>query len=417
MYCHGISLFLLYAFVIVGNVISDNHPTVSRRISRKIHECSFDVCGGHSAHYKLVHVTAVNINDMNDTIHYIWSTIYLPSIIITHVMQPTKLNVNWTAIYESEKSNKFDGLSFTPTVLSTSGLTISRLFPYSDRDDDIKMKDSESDILSSFKWHLRNITEDVSKIVFEGQSSTYKQSSLIFELEATKGDRHGSYLPYNHVNGNMTQFNFTMIGLPVNPKDSRRYAVEILAFRGKNTTCTRHCDVTDKMYRYIDDEHSPGIFKSYSLLIPLPSSTDLSPSRVYQTHISWKPVAYNDVERNLKHQVFTYEYSSMASYSQDDNLTRVLKPKSIGNFFIDEVEYYGLNITMGLPEDGFYKGYMSWTALVGAGIPQSETVSDLIWIIIAAGLGSPVVVILFSLFIILIRSGGLIHNENYEPIQ
>ena len=111
-------------------------------------------------------MTATNVGNKDDAIHYIISTLRRPTIIIKHVMKPSKVTFNKTNICsESGQTFSFDrgGTS------ELSGLVITKLFSYVDTDDNVvpnsKTKYSEN-IIDKFDW--MSVDSNGNEMVFQG---------------------------------------------------------------------------------------------------------------------------------------------------------------------------------------------------------------------------------------------------------
>ena len=114
--------------------------------------------------------------------------------------------------------------------------------------------------------------------------------------------------------------------------------------------------------RSIDDEYSPGVFRTFVMKNALNSSLS--------SFVSWKPVSYNDKERGLKHQVPSYQYNYRENGDYDrytsTHSTNLVNSKDGASKVVlaamDVYKTYPLMVSYGQKKDGWYQAhsYLIW---------------------------------------------------------
>ena len=114
---------------------------------------------------------------------------------------------------------------------------------------------------------------------------------------------------------------------------------------------TRHITTT------LDDEHTPGIFKTEELIM---AGKKLNETNV-QCYLQWRPVVYTTKARDLSEStgvsVGMSEKVTDIEGSLQKSLLYILYGDDLKDIFVRKI-----NVTFGSPEDGFYKKtkYQAW---------------------------------------------------------
>ena len=130
------------------------------------------------ASYELVHITSTSLSNEDNVIHYLISTINIPTIIIKQVFNFTSLAINNDNICNKTG----EAFTFSDGNKDLSGIVISRIFPYDDKLDTVLLKDSAkicADVMPDFDWKL--ISGDDSNVFFKGTVFN-KTSQLYFSV-------------------------------------------------------------------------------------------------------------------------------------------------------------------------------------------------------------------------------------------
>jgi Lysosomal transcription factor, NCU-G1 len=139
--------------------------------------------------------------------------------------------------------------------------------------------------------------------------------------------------------------------------------------------------------RNLDDEFTPGIFDIYNLISPR-SSKDSQGG-----FIQFRPVCY-------KSEVRTVSSSTESRHGNIQNVTdeilvyRYTLPFDYFGYSIHSMLTQAINITFGMPDDGFYRNYISFSFLIGLGEPSYELLSPFVITFATIGLSFPLLVLL-----------------------
>jgi len=166
---------------------------------------------------------------------------------------------------------------------------------------------------------------------------------------------------------------------------SPRIAMELLMISSENKS---EGGYKMNRIRNLDDEFTPGIFDVYNLLSPR-SNNDTRGS-----FVQFRPVCYNSHYRSVS-------YSTESRHGEVQNAESKDFIYSLpSNYFdlssLDNALKQAINITFGMPDDGFYShtNYISFSFLIGLGNPATEGLSMFVKIFSAVGLGVPILVLI-----------------------
>ncbi|XP_072037561.1 glycosylated lysosomal membrane protein A-like [Amphiura filiformis] len=444
----GEYVILALIFLALTAVIAES-PSSKRTITIKYNE----QCGNRTAcnptensngsYNNLVHVIA---KGPDDTLHYLWSSIGAPGVLLVRTTNKASLTVDWDKLMGQEPQ----ALMFPEAdVLYSVAFVFGKLIEYNDTKDMADLSQAypnvtRATLLEDLHWQDSNKTLNYSTHCGDFTSINAKDADLgtnaTFSLKFQAFNKSGrsSDLPHLQSTANTSQIELILDNLGLHYKQSR-FAIELLVLHDQQTTE----DVTLKQTKSIDDEYTPSVFLIYNLKVP--SSSKLG------SFSQWKPVTYNDVKKAMSNAVQTKNYGV--------NTTNYFQPKwSIAHAYYPDVSslhkaglnvsfglsgdgfytktnysswwsiahaYYrdvsslhkaGLNVSFGLSGDGFYTktNYSSWTMSIGYGKPPEEKVSLAIIIIISAGLGIPLILILFGGIYIGVSKSK---QSEYEPLN
>jgi hypothetical protein len=148
----------------------------------------------------------------------------------------------------------------------------------------------------------------------------------------------------------------------------------------------------DRIYvqktKTLDDENSPGVFEMHSIRTPVFNS-------YYQSYMEWKPVSYTGEIRDIADSVdvHIYDLADQSPIQLDNTFLYSFYGKDINTLIAQRA-----NISFGSQGDGFFNAtpHISWSYLTGYGPPPSDTVSMLVIMTLAVGLGIPAIIILIA---------------------
>ena len=134
--------------------------------------------------YNILHVKATEIGK-NDTVHYLWSAIGLPAIIVAHNYHPdTKLHIDWKNGSQTDMQIKF-----VPEIIGISGFVFKDLTEYNDvNDDQTPFGHMLKDLLQSTTWDLsscKNLSDGASAS-FKGSLEGSNSSSIMLDVSISK---------------------------------------------------------------------------------------------------------------------------------------------------------------------------------------------------------------------------------------
>lgn len=140
--------------------------------------------------------------------------------------------------------------------------------------------------------------------------------------------------------------------------------------------------------RNLDDEFTPGIFDVYNLLSPRSYNGTIG------GYFQFRPVCYVSKTRTV----------SSSTESRQGNLipmeTDDFQNSLAANYFKNMAENLkeAINITFGMPGDGFYSrtNYISFSFSMGIGVPPKESLSTFVLTFATLGLGIPLLVLTFG---------------------
>ncbi|KAH9520207.1 hypothetical protein Btru_060272 [Bulinus truncatus] len=375
----------------------------------------------------VVYVTATS--DTNDNLHYVFSTIEVPTVILIRTTKSNaQLKFDWSKLLQLNGSSIDRAIYFNDPQLEIEykfGVAFTRLIEYDDEDDSADLEDCEKK-LNSTSWKMRDFnlfhwnSDDVklddktNTFVFNTTSNVMldtnqtRNGSISFTFSVKKDSGRVSDLPSMLYSANETMFDFVIANYTPSFNNSR-FALEAVVV--SQSTDDMSVDLT----KSIDDEYTPGVFE---IIDWLTKPTQLQTSGFFQ----WKPVSYISLPRarNTATKVNHYDLKSVSGASATAKLLNNTVLSSIFNETLWDVKNVIriANISYGLPKDGFYvkQNYTAWTAAIGYGTPPEDSISLTVIIIISAGLGLPVVIIIFGGIFSIIRKCRR-KSSAYEPIS
>ncbi|XP_041367916.1 glycosylated lysosomal membrane protein B-like [Gigantopelta aegis] len=419
---------LIFFLPLLSCVLSKGHRALEIHFNPNCtrHECDKGVNGSFA---NLVYVRA---KGSSDYLHYMFSTVGVPAVIIARTKpDPTiTLRVNWDKLL-AKNGNISNALTLTGDphkILNSFGTVFTKLLEYNDTDDTADLSsyplwnstDRNNRPFTEFKWNkVQKLNETVIGFVFKStvwQNKTLTESeysdeaknrtaSLSFTFRLFVKDDRESQLPHLEFSENSTQFDLTIDNMK--PCCTRsRFALEVAMLTDPLDKAGFKMEET----KSIDDEYSPGVFRMVSVR--------MSPSdQAKGGFLQWKPVCYQ------KHTRSRNVATSVKKYQLGDthNVTELLKESIAHAFygsqlFLKGVERHALNISFGFANDGFYTktNYSSWSATLGFGEPPADKISLLVIGVISAGLGIPVILIIFGGLFVFIRKQ---RSKQYKPLQ
>ncbi|XP_061462224.1 glycosylated lysosomal membrane protein [Rhineura floridana] len=366
--------------------------------------------GLNSSAVNLLHVRAVGLKD---TIHYVWSTIGAPTVLLLYTQsQNSSLHVNWTRLLSPGPSGAI-WVEPADSVLYATAVVFSKVFEYNGTKTSNLSKAHADDFyptynLANFTWDSLDgrLNETTLTATFRGVCSnprgTTWNGSISFQVTAYEGASRDGPLPRLLHTANSSKVEFIMH--EVAPRGNRsRFALEIA------TVEKRGGRKQLESIRSIDDEYTPTIFEMAQLVsVPLNGSLGSS-------FLQWKTAAYSALQPKRGDTVHCQYYPLQM-------VNRTLPRPSIAHGYFGEEQgrdysVAAINISFGSEDNEAYEenGHLSWSALIGFGEPPKDGFSPLVITILAVALGTPVALLVGgSITVLLTRKN---RYSEYEPIN
>uniref|UniRef100_UPI00358F3D03 glycosylated lysosomal membrane protein B-like n=1 Tax=Myxine glutinosa TaxID=7769 RepID=UPI00358F3D03 len=373
-------LAVAICLVFTAGVVQSKQQGFRRNITLEVNPG----CKYNFGHANLVHLRAAG---PHDTLHYVWSTIGVPTLLIIHSLSnESKLVVNWASSCGFSNQTP-EAITVHPEkdVDISMALALTKLFEFDDANTTGNLTTATRVfppyLLEDFLWddvtHMVNCSTHTA--TFSGH---LKNASLNITVKGLETDGRDASLPHLLHNANCSQFEVCISGFE--PQGNyTRFAIELMLFNQVN-------NYSSDVVKSIDDEYTPTIFKVLSTTLRNEDS---------QTYIQWKPVSYNKRLKNREASVpCKYYGGSSPDKKQEPNRT-------IAYIFYKGVlsHVQAFNISFGIGKEDFYNvtNFISWTALVGFGKPPLESISELMFILIFVCLGLPALLLLLSIVLAL----------------
>ncbi|XP_034283105.1 glycosylated lysosomal membrane protein [Pantherophis guttatus] len=309
--------------------------------------------GWASSGVNLLHTRAVGVND---TLHYIWSTIGVPTVLLVYTASDnSSLRVNWTRLLSSSPAGAIR-IEPADSVLYSTAVVFPRLWEYDGSDtSNLSLVKAwqiyPSYNLANFTWASLDgrLNETALSADFQGSGpeGAFGNGSVSFKVTAYESDNRDGPLPRLLHSANSSKVEFTMERVAPRGNHSR-FALEILAVeegsRGKQLQSARS----------IDDEYTPTIFEM-AQLISEPHNHSWGSS-----FLQWKTAAYSSKTPHREDTVHC-QYYPLQTVRNLSSEFRILQA-----YFGEDVErrcsLSALNISFGGEDNEAYKekGYLSW---------------------------------------------------------
>ena len=175
-------------------------------------------------------------------------------------------------------------------------------------------------------------------------NETYIKGHINLTLSAYSNDGFGHWLPHLSHNSKTSQVDIQLEHLESSSGfNNSRYAVELYFVSNTSSDSSVIRQVTTTL----DDEHTPGIFKTEELILP-------GDQLEHKSYLQWRPVVYTTRARDLSESTGVNVSSSIRVTEIGSKLSKsllyVLYGNDLENYLVRRV-----NVTFGSPEDGFFK--------------------------------------------------------------
>ncbi|XP_074836875.1 glycosylated lysosomal membrane protein [Carettochelys insculpta] len=357
--------------------------------------------GSNSSSVNLLHVRAVG---QNDTLHYVWSSIGAPTVLLLYTRsESSTLHVNWTKLLSAAPAGAI-WIEPAGSVVYSTAVIFTKVFEYSRANASAQEEQFYPTYdLAALSWRSLNGTLNHTALTAKFQGvGAFPNGTISFQVTAYEQSGRDSSLPRLLHTANSSKVEFIME--KVAPRsNSSRFMLEVVTV--EETGGRKRL----QSVRSIDDEYTPAIFEMAQLVSE--PRNDTTSSSFFQ----WKTAAYGDKVASRENAIHCHYHSlQMASW-------RLLGP-SIAHAYFGAGLGHGeslaaINITFGGEDGKFYaeKNYLSWSALLGFGTPPEDSFSPLVITIMAVALGTPVVLLLVGGLVVLLARRK--RYSEYEPIN
>ncbi|KAI4786440.1 hypothetical protein KUCAC02_037117 [Chaenocephalus aceratus] len=261
-------------------------------------------------------------------------------------------------------------------------LPVVQLLEYDDVNDTAK---ATSDLfppydLQDFTWAPLNLSG--ASALLCGAAATFDNGSLCLKLTVFDSEGRDQMLPRLLHSANSSQLEVWLDGLL--PRASRsRFLLELQAVGGAYP------------------------LSRVEVLQWLPALNRTSQGSVF---LQWKPVSYRRSPPSVEEGSPTR--SSLPRPQRGEEAFSALITA-----FYAEPETFGINVSFGISGEPFYgrSRFLSWTVLLGVGTPPMDSFSPMVLIMMAVGLGTPMILLVLGGVCICVRKRA--SASNYEPIN
>uniref|UniRef100_T1JFV0 Uncharacterized protein n=1 Tax=Strigamia maritima TaxID=126957 RepID=T1JFV0_STRMM len=331
----------------------------------------------------IVHIRA---NGKNDTLHRVYSSTGSFVILTAVTSKQAELTVNCT--------NRAGSAYFDETPVYSYALVFTKMYPFYDAEDvaDVNAVPASNVITIPFhkmKWFpvqvaVSNDNRSISAEYSVRESKYFTNGTLRVKLTAFDSQNRALVLPHLMHTVNSTEIKVILDDAPVTT-DKSRFAVQILLMVAKNDS-----GFELEHSRSLDDEFTPGVFKFSQIKSAFVRVDKLG------AFAQWKPIIYTTSDSVRQHTTVTEE-NAMKSYNvtaADEILVDSLANAFYGRQYRDTCART-INVTFGAKADEFYSNtnYSSWTLSTGYGVPPQDQISTAIIIVLVAGLGIPILLL------------------------
>ncbi|KFM10292.1 Lysosomal protein NCU-G1-A, partial [Aptenodytes forsteri] len=353
--------------------------------------------GWNNSSVNLLHVRAVG---PSDTLHYIWSSIGAPTVLlVATASRSSTLCVNWTQLLSPTPAGAI-WIDPPSSVVYSTAVVFTKVFEYSEAKTLEELFYPTYD-LSDFSWdsvnHTLNhtaLTAEFTGIPAADPSGSFSNGSLAFRVTAYEASGRDGPLPSLLHTANSSKVEFVLAG--VAPRgNSSRFVLELATV--EETGVVQKLRLT----RSIDDEYTPTIFE-----VSVGSTLSF---------LQWKATAYGSQTPRREDSIQCRSRGLQAANwtLPMSGIVHAYFGEGVGSTYTVSA----INISFGGEDGKVYqeKRYLSWSALLGFGQPPKDTFSPLVISIMAVALGTPMVMLLVGSCVVLFAQRK--RYSEYEPIN
>ncbi|KAG7205591.1 hypothetical protein KM043_007561 [Ampulex compressa] len=354
----------------------------------------------------------------NDTLHYLWDFGGNPSILLALTPPSSWINITW----EDFIARKENSVTFSEEPDYIFGVVINKIIEFNDVNDTGVIDTANATNIiylhpEYFRWERKGLTRKNEFVALDMEGNCYNDTaknisrygSINLSLRGFCTLDHSEIMPHMLHTENSTQVDIILNKFETTKGFSNsRFGIELLVVGGGNPDIPMFVEPK----KSLDDEHTPGIFEVVEVRTP--------PYRImdnYQSagaYLQWRPVSYTNESRDVTSSIETVQYSP----AKVVNRTSAIRNTMLYCYFGSKAEnllLQKITVSLGSKADGFYKesSYSTWTFIIGYGTAPEERFSYLVIMIMAIGLGLPLVIMLLVGLYICIRKMPKRHSDAY----
>ncbi|XP_072214618.1 glycosylated lysosomal membrane protein [Excalfactoria chinensis] len=361
--------------------------------------------GWNGSSVNVLHVRAAG---RSDALHYVWSSIGAPAVLLLATSRPdSALRIDWDRLL-SERPDGAVGIEPAGSVMHAAAIVFTRLFEYSEADASQRIFYPTYD-LSEFSWDSINrtmnhtaLTAELRGVPISDPSGSFSNGSLAFRVTAYgSGGRDGALPGLLHT-ANSSKVEFVLSGLAPRGNASR-FVLEVAAVEESGAASRL------RSVRSIDDEFTPTVFETLSLL---------TESRINGSALSflqWKATAYGSQHPTRGDGIHCQagELRAASGTQPRAAIVRAYFGDGAGGTY----SVSSINVSFGGAGGRSYqeRRFLSWSALLGFGLPPEDAFSPLIISIVVTALGAPLLLLLLGAAVLLCARRR--RYSEYEPIN
>ncbi|NWY92335.1 GLMPB protein, partial [Loxia curvirostra] len=238
--------------------------------------------GWNSSSVNLLHVRAVG---PEDSLHYVWSSIGAPSVLLVATRSPNSaLRVNWTQLLSPSPAGAI-WIDPPDSVVYSTAVVFTKLFEFSEAKPSEELFYPTYD-LSEFSWDSLNhtlnhtaLTAELRGVPATDPGGAFANGSLAFQVTAYESSGRAVPLPRLQHTAGSSQLQFIVAG--VAPRGSgSRFRLELATLEPPGAT--RHLRARSS----IDDECTPSVCPAAAYGSPSPRREDGIACRAGGLHVA-----------------------------------------------------------------------------------------------------------------------------------
>lgn len=333
------------------------------------------------------------LNGLNDTVYYTWSLVGAPTLFIS--VTPASQNTNCTEVannsfdWEEFIADQSNGSAYIPGYNGSFAFSVvfNRLIEFSDRKYRANkgFKPSELNNTDRYRWlYMSDFNWTFQNNELTGTIENDSTTCVIRLNIPTSGGRL-SYFPKTLYSENSTTFdfvfrNFEYSNISRNKKDSNlkygRLVLEMLFVHGQ----LKNGSVKERFSK--DDEYTPSVFITNNYLF--------GGNGTFDGFLQWKPISYlSGSRKSTQSQQANLINGEIGDVDIPPSLAYALYGSENAGIVQPVYMVYGT----GGDDNNPNADYVSWTGMLGFGEPPQDTISIVVIITIAVGLGVPALLI------------------------